>query len=134
MGTNEKEVFNYNYSAKEQQEIKAIREKYSESQEIDKLTLLRRLDASVTQKAQTVSLILGIVGALILGCGMSLIMTDMREAINLSQNAALVIGIIVGVIGIALVCSAYPAYLRIVRKKKEEIAPEILRLTDELIK
>ena len=56
-----KEKFNYTYSAKEQEEIKAIRKKYIAPEESeDKMTQLRRLDSSVTQKASTVALIFGI--------------------------------------------------------------------------
>lgn len=63
-----KETFHYTYSAKEQEEIKAIREKYVAPAQIeDKMTQLRRLDATVTQKATSVSLVFGVIGALILG-------------------------------------------------------------------
>ena len=47
---------------------------------------------------------------------------------------AMLLGIIIGIIGIVLVCVAYPIYNRIVKKEREKIAPEIIRLTDELIK
>ena len=81
-----------------------------------------------------VSLVLGIVGALILGTGMSLAMTDIGEIIGLFDGMPMIVGIIVGVIGIVLVCLAYPTYDRIVKKERKRIAPEIIRLTDELMK
>lgn len=131
----EKESFNYTYSAKEQEEIKAIRNKYTATDEQeDKMTQLRRLDASVTKKASIYSLAFGIIGVLILGIGMSLAMTDIGKVIGIFQNMSMLIGIIIGVIGIALVCVAYPVYNRIVKKEREKIAPKILHLTDELIK
>lgn len=119
-----KETFSYTYSAKEQAEIKKIREKYV-SQEAGKMEQLRRLDAGVTQKGTVISLAAGIIGALILGLGMCccLVWTDF-----------LVLGIIVGIIGIAAVCSAYPLYNYVTKKEREKIAPEIIRLTDELMK
>ncbi len=130
-----KEMFNYTYSAKEQEEIKAIRRKYAapEDQE-DKLALLRRLDAGVTQKAQVVSLVVGVIGALILGVGMSLTMSDFSKILGAYEDMAMPIGIVIGLVGIALVSLAYPLYNRIVKKEREKIAPEILRLTDELMK
>ena len=135
MENREKETFNYTYSAKEQEEIKAIRKKYAaQEQTEDKMAQLRRLDAAVTQKATTVSLVFGIIGALILGIGMSLAMTEIGKMIGLQGGMAMLIGIIVGVIGIVLVCIAYPLYNRILRREREKIAPEILRLTDELMK
>ena len=127
------EGFNYTYSAKEQEEIKAIRKKYAASEETeDKMTQLRRLDASVYSKASTAALAVGIVGALIMGIGMSLVMTDIGAV--LGTILAMVIGIGIGVVGIVLVCLAYPIYNRTLKKEREKIAPEILRLTDELMK
>jgi len=127
--------FQFTYSAKEQEEIKAIRKKYIPSEQVeDKMAQLRRLDASVTQKATVVSLVLGIVGALILGTGMSLAMTNIGKAVGIAGIMAMLLGILIGIIGIVLVCIAYPAYNRIIKKEREKIAPEIIRLTDELMK
>ena len=132
---NNKDGFNYTYSAKEQEEIKAIREKYFAAEESeDKMAELRRLDRSVTQKATVVSLIFGAIGALILGFGMSLFMSNLGDILGVSGSVAILIGIIVGIVGIILVCIAYPLYNRIARKAREKIAPEIIRLTDELLK
>lgn len=129
----EKESFNFTYSAKEQEEIKRIRKQYTApAGEENKMVQLRRLDASVYSKATTASLAVGILGALIMGLGMSLVMTDIGEA--LGTVLAMGIGIGVGVIGIILVCLAYPIYNRTLRKERKKIAPEILRLTDELMK
>ena len=130
-----KEVFNYTYSAKEQDEIKAIRKKYAAPEETeDKMALLRRLDAGVTQKASVYSLVVGVIGALVLGCGMSLTMTDIGELLGLFGNMSMLIGTGIGIIGIVLVSLAYPLYNRIVKKEREKIAPEIIRLSDELMK
>lgn len=130
-----KETFEFTYSAKEQEEIKAIRKKYSEPEKTeDKMEELRRLDASVTQKATVISLVLGIVGTLIMGIGMSLAMTDIGEIIGLASSVSMLIGIPVGTVGIVLVSLAYPTYNRIVKKERKRIAPEIIRLTDELMK
>lgn len=128
------ETFRYTYSAKEQQEIRAIRNKYAAPEKTeDKMEQLRRLDGKVTQKATVVSLVLGILGALIMGSGMSLAMTEIGGMLGLSAPAAMLIGILTGTVGIVLVCAAYPAYNRIVKRERERIAPEIIRLTDELL-
>lgn len=133
MDNKEKETFNYTYNAKEQEEIKAIRKKYAPAESEDKMTRLRRLDAAVTRKATTVSLVLGIVGALILGLGMSLAMTNLGEILGSHAKMAMLLGIAIGIVGIALVCTAYPVYNRIVKTQRQKIAPEIIRLTDELM-
>ena len=96
------------------------------------MTQLRRLDASVYSKASAAALAVGIVGALIMGIGMSLVMTDIGAV--LGTFLAMFIVIVIGVIGIVLLCLAYPIYNRTLKKEREKIAPEILRLTDELMK
>lgn len=127
--------FSYTYSAREQTEIRRIREKYtSKEKEEDKMEHLRRLDASVTQKAQTVSLIFGVIGALILGFGMSLFMSDLGEILGMHENLALPLGIVIGVVGGILAGLAYPIYNLILKRERQKIAPEIIRLTDELMK
>lgn len=119
-----KETFSYTYSAKEQEEIKKIREKYV-PKEADKMEQLRRLDESVTKKGTVISLVVGIIGTLILGTGMSMCMV---------WTELFVSGIIVGITGIAAVSLAYPLYSYVTKKEREKIAPEIIRLTDELMK
>ena len=131
----EKSGFTYTYSAKEQAELKRIRDKYIVPTEVeDKMTRLRRLDASVTNTAQAVALVFGVIGTLILGFGMSLCMTDLSEILGVSGDVAMVIGIIVGVFGGILASLAYPIYNAIVKAKRKKLAPEIIRLTDELMK
>ena len=132
---NNQKTFSYTYSALQQEEIKNIRKKYAapEASE-DKMERLRRLDKSVTDKATRKSLIVGMIGALIMGTGMSFVMTDLGEIFGAYQNAALYIGILVGIVGIALVSCAYPVYNRVIKKEREKIAPEILLLTEELMK
>ena len=127
-----KETFNYTYSAEQQEEIKNIRKKYM-AQEEDKMEQLRKLDQSVTQKATAKALAIGIIGALIMGCGMSLAMTGLYDALGLSQMLGMVVGCMIGTVGIALECLAYPVYQRTLKKERERIAPEILRLSDELL-
>ena len=132
---NENKGFRYTYSAKEQAELKRIREKSTPSTEAeDKMAKLRRLDASVTQKAQVIALIFGIVGALILGAGMSLCMSDFAEILGSHRDMAMVIGIPIGLVGGVLAALAYPMYNLIVKRERKKIAPEIIRLTDELMK
>ena len=125
--------FSYTYSAVEQDEIRKIREKYQPKKE-DDMSRLRKLDAKVTQKATIDSLITGIIGALIMGTGMSLAMTDLGMIFGLQGNSSLVIGIVVGLIGMSLAGAAYPIYGKVLKKEREKAAPEILRLTEELIK
>lgn len=125
-----KEGFNFTYSAAQQQEVEDIRKKYLPKEE-DKMEQLRKLHAIPTQKAQAASLAVGIIGALIMGTGMSLAMTDIGSALG---GLSMVSGIVIGIVGMVLIALAYPLYNRVLKKQREKIAPEILRLSDELLK
>ena len=122
---NNQNGFQYTYSAKEQAEIQRIRSKYTPKEE-NKMEQLQRLDASATQKATMYAIIVGVIGALIMGAGMS--------CCTVWTDTLLIPGIVIGVIGMAVLAVAYPLYNRTLNKERERIAPEILRLTDELMK
>lgn len=125
-----KEEFSFTYSADQRQEVERIRKKYLPKEE-NKMEQLRKLHNSATQKAQAWAIALGIVGALIMGTGMSLVMTDLGIALG---NLAMIVGSLVGVVGAVLVALAYPVYNYVLKKQRQRIAPEILRLSDELLR
>ena len=125
-----KEGFSFTYSAEQQKEIETIRKKYL-PKEADKMEQLRKLHAIPTHKAQATSIAIGVIGALIMGTGMSLAMTEIGAVLG---SLAMVLGILVGIVGMVLVALAYPIYNRVLKKQRERIAPEILRLSDELLK
>ena len=126
----ENHSFEYTYSPQRRQEVEQIRKAYLPKEE-DKMTELRRLHAIPTQKAQTLSLTVGILGALILGTGMSLCMTELGAALG---NFSMVLGILVGLVGLVMAAVSYPLYRRRLEQERAKIAPEILRLTDELLR
>ena len=132
---NESGNFRYTYSAREQAELRQIREKYTggSAEGESKLARLRRLDASVTQKAQAISLIFGVIGTLILGFGMSLILSTLGEALGLGFSMRIVLGIVIGAVGGTLAGLAYPVYHFVLEREKKRVAPEILQLTEELM-
>ena len=119
MDNNEK--FEYTYSAKQQVELETIRKKYLPEKET-KMDKLRRLDKSVTRRGTVISIVTGIAGTLIMGFGMCMCL----------EWQQFVWGIIWGVLGIAVLAAAYPVFNKITQKQKEKIAPEILRLTEEI--
>lgn len=125
-----KEGFRFTYSAEQQKEVEAIRSQYLPREE-DKMEQLRRLHAIPTRKAQTASIAIGVTGSLIMGTGMSLVLTDLGAMIGLT--AAMIPGVAIGIVGMVLVALAYPVYNRVLRKQRQKIAPEILRLSDELL-
>lgn len=125
MENRETPSFQYSYSSKQQEEVRHIRQKYQPRPE-DKMAQLRRLDASATQKGTKIALVVGILSSLILGTGMSLCMVF--------DSQWFLPGIFIGLVGIAGVAAAYPLYAHITKKERARLAPEILRLTDELLK
>ena len=127
-----KEGFRFTYSAARQQEVEHIRKKYlPQAEEENKMEQLRKLHHSASEKAQARAIAVGTIGALMLGIGMSLCMTDLGAALG---NLALLIGIFAGLAGILLVALAYPVYNRVLKKQRQRIAPQILRLSEELLK
>lgn len=117
--------FNYTYSAKEQDEVRRIREKYVTGEE-SKMDKLRRMDKQVTKKGTLCSVIIGVIGTLIMGVGMTFVLE--------LQSSFFVPGIIIGIVGMGFMAVALPVYNLVTQKEREKIAPEILRLTEELMK
>lgn len=87
---------------------------------------LRRLDRSVTKVGTNISLTVGIISSLILGVGMCCTMVW--------ADRLFIPGIIIGIVGIAGMIAAYPIFTRVTKKRREKLAPEIMRLSDELMK
>ena len=117
------ETFTYTYSPKQQEEIEKIRRKYLPPEE-NKMEQLRRLNRSATKKGTRVSIAVGVVSALLMGVGMCCSMVWMGNLF--------IPGIILGLLGIALVAAAHPVYQRVTKKEREKLAPRILQLTQEL--
>lgn len=118
-----KERFKLKYSAPENDELDVIRSKYVKKEtQLSKMDELRRLDAGTENKATAISLVVGSVGTLILGLGMSCAMVWNLMAL----------GIVVGVIGMLVAAVAYPLYQKELKKQRDKIAPDVLRLIEEI--
>lgn len=122
---NEKETFEYTYSAKQKDEVERIRAKYVPKKE-SKMEQLRKLDKKAEKPGQIVAMSIGIIGALLLGIGMCCCMLWGAEL------AVFVGGIILGIVGMIVAGSAYPLYLRITEKQRAKIAEQVIALSNEL--
>ena len=120
-----RETFSYTYAARQQEEIKKIREKYLPAEE-DRMEQLRRLDESAVRPGTVASILLGVIGALLLGLGMYCTMVW--------GGSWFIPGILIGIVGMLIMASAYPVFTRITKIRRDKLAPEILKLTDELMK
>ncbi len=121
----ENNTFTYQYSASRNKEVENIRKKYMLREE-NKLGTLKKLDARVQNAGIVESLCLGIIGVLVFGIGMCFFL-------DVFAGASWITAILM-ICGTLLMIPAYPIYHRIVRKTKEELAPEILRLSEEIMK
>ena len=109
--------------------VNKIKSDYRVEQNND-LDELLSLDREVKLPPTILVYILGIIGALILGFGLSLVMTDIGQKLQL--NYTNILGILLGIIGIIICAINYPIYKKYLNSRKEKFATEILRLTDKL--
>ena len=107
-----------------------IRTQYMEK-EASELDALRELDAKVKRPANVFAYIFGSISAIIMGAGMSLVMTDIGATIGLSSP--MIPGIVVGILGMAMALINYPMYKTILSKRKKKYASEILALSDKIM-
>ena len=111
--------------------VQKIRTQYTEKQHTE-LEELKALDATVKRPANAFAYIYGILGAIVMGAGMSLCMTDLGAALGLAD--AMIPGVAVGVVGLALVLTTYPIYKRILAGRRKKYAQRIIALSDKLTK
>ncbi len=107
-----------------------IRTQYMEKQATE-LDELRALDAKVKRPATVFAYIFGSISAIIMGSGMSLVMTDIAETIGLGDP--LVPGIVIGVVGMIMAVINYPIYKGILGSRKKKYAGRILALSDQIV-
>ena len=110
-----KEIFTYTYSARQQEEVRRILQKYTPPQE-DKMELLRRLDKSAQQPGTIAGIALGVCGTLMLGLGMCCTMV---------WTGVFALGVAVGCTGIAVLALAYPMFLHLTKRRRAQLAPQI---------
>ena len=107
-----------------------IRTQYVEK-EASELDALRALDAKVKRPANVFAYAFGSLSAIIMGAGMSLVMTDIGAAIGIT--GALVPGIVVGVVGLGMALLTYPMYKGILANRKKKYGDEILALSEKIM-
>jgi hypothetical protein len=110
--------------------VEKIRSQYTEQQHTE-LDALKALDAKVKKPANVFGFTYGSIGAIVMGAGMSLVMTDIGDVIGLAS--AMVPGIAIGVVGLAMALLTYPIYKGILNSRKRKYGGEILRLSDKIM-
>ena len=111
--------------------VQKIRTQYmeKESTEIDDL---RELDAQVKRPANIFAYVFGSIGAVIMGAGMSLVMTDIADIVGIGGNPT-VLGIIIGIFGMILTLANYPIYKKILAGRKKKYGAKILELSEKIM-
>ena len=111
--------------------VRKIRTQYTEKEHTE-LDALKELDAKVKRPANVFAYTFGTISAIIMGCGMSLVMTDIGSMIGM--NDSMLPGIVIGVVGMLLAIVNYPMYKGIMNARKKKYAPEIMKLSDKIMK
>jgi len=109
--------------------VQKIRTQYTEAKHTE-LDELKALDAKVKRPANTFAYIYGSVSAIVMGAGMSLVMTEIGAMIGITS---MIPGIVIGVVGLGMALSTYPIYKRMLNSRKKKYAPEILKLSEKLL-
>ena len=107
-----------------------IRAQYMEKQ-ASELDELRKLDAKVKRPANVFAYLFGGVSAVIMGAGMSLVMTDIGSTIGIEN--ALIPGIVIGAVGLAMAVLTYPMYKGILNSRRKKYSAEILKLSEKIL-
>jgi hypothetical protein len=108
-----------------------IRTQYMEKQSTE-LDALRALDAKVKRPATVFGYVFGSISAIIMGAGMSLVMTEIGAMIGLTNT--MVPGIIIGIVGMVMSLLNYPLFKKMLNARKKKYAPEILKLSEKIMK
>lgn len=111
--------------------VQKIRTQYTEKEHTD-LDALRELDKEVKAPATAFAYIFGTISALIMGAGMSLIMTDISKTLGITSP--MVPGIIIGAIGMIMAIANYPIYESILNSRRRKYADRIISLSDKIMK
>ncbi len=123
-------TFTYQYSAQRNKEIESIRNKYLPHEESE-LERLKKLDAKVKRPANVFAYVFGSIGAIIMGAGMSLVMTDVGSVIGLGN--VMIPGVSIGLIGMAMALLTYPIYKGILNARKKKYAPQVLEISEKIM-
>ena len=110
--------------------VEKIRSQYTEAGHTD-LDALKALDTKVKKPANVFGYTYGSIGTIVMGAGMSLVMTDIGAMIGLAS--AMIPGIVIGVVGLGMALSTYPIYKKILSSRKKKYAPEILELSERIM-
>lgn len=110
--------------------VQKIRTQYTEKEQTG-LDELKELDKKVKRPANVFAYIFGCLAAIIMGSGMSLVMTDIAETVGI-QNP-MVYGIIIGIVGMAMAIVNYPIYKGILGSRRKKYADKIIALSDKIM-
>ena len=111
--------------------VEKIRSQYTQQENTD-LDALKALDARVKKPANVFGYVYGSIGAIVMGAGMSLVMTDIGTMLGMTET--LIPGIAVGVVGMGMALTTYPIYKKILNSRKKKYAAKIMELSDRITK
>lgn len=111
--------------------VQKIRTQYTEKEHTE-LDALKELDTKVKRPANVFAYVFGGISAIVMGSGMSLVMTDIGTALGMEN--AMVPGIIIGVVGMLMAIVNYPIYKKILASRRKQYADRIMQLSDKIMR
>ena len=111
--------------------VEKIRSQYTQAQYTE-LDALKALDARIKKPARIFGYTYGSVGAIVMGTGMSLVMTDIGTMLGMTET--LIPGIVVGIVGLVIALTTYPIYKKILNSRKKKYAAQIMELSERAMK
>lgn len=111
--------------------VQKIRSQYTEKESTE-LDALRELDAKVKRPANVFAYVFGSISTIIMGAGMSLVMTDIGTRVGLSDS--MLPGIIIGIAGMFMAIINYPIYKGIIGARRRKFADKIIAISDKIMK
>ena len=109
--------------------VQKIRTQYMEKENTE-LDELRALDAKVKKPVNVFSYIFGSVSAIVMGGGMSLVMTDINEVVGIEKP--MLPGIVIGVIGMLMAMINYPLYKNLLASRRKKYADQIIAISNKI--
>ena len=111
--------------------VEKIRSQYTQTKHSD-LDTLKALDAKVKKPVRVFGYTYGSLSAIVMGAGMSLVMTDIGAILGISET--MIPGILIGLVGMVMALTTYPICKKILNARKKKFAPQIMELSDRIMK
>lgn len=110
--------------------VQKIRTQYTEKEHTN-IDELKALDKKASRPANIFAYVFGSLGAIVMGSGMSLVMTEIGTTVGINNPMSM--GIIIGIVGMVMVIVNYPIYKGLINARRKKFAAKIISLSDKIL-